>query len=723
MGYLEDFQEQLDKNDFHKFFQLWEEYCTSDTVDPNEFITLLKAVKKSEMADSFGQYVETALPLWKTIQDTKGSNEVLRLIIDLQTTNSPTLADTAYAYLEAKFGKDADFAKRIRLIGLRAPAGLNKLPDFRGAISQYELLAHLHVGNFVFHAGGWGTGEIVEVSLVREETVIEFEHVMGRKYLSFVNAFRTLSPLENDHFSVRRFAHADALEKEARENPVAIMKILLRDLGPKTASEIKDELADLVIPEADWTKWWQNARAKIKKDTMIETPVNLRKPFRLRESALAHEDLFQRQINAKSDVRDILQTTYNFVRDLPDMLKKPDIKQSLQDKLITLVSDPSVTPAQALQVHICLEHHFGYKLHDKSVAEVIKDLNNIEEIVNDMEIIAFKKRALTAIHDHRPDWIELFLSFLCSVQQNQLRDYLLKELQTPQTQPQLEKALRNLLIHPTTQPEVFVWYFQKVVAGEDVPFANKEGQCEFLETFLILYSVLESNPDYRELIKKMFTILSGKRYLIVRNIIEGTSIDFIKEFLLLVTKCRTLSDHDKKILKSLAEVVQPSLGDVKRRIRDEEQPIWTTEEGLRRTQERIKMLGTIEIVDNAREIEDARALGDLRENSEYKFALERRGRLQAEMKSLSDALNRARVITPGDIAANEAGVGTRVELVDTKGNQLTYTILGPWDASAENNILSFQSKLAELMTGKKIGEKFEFKDETFTVTKVSSFLN
>ena len=52
MGYLEDFQEQLEKNNFHKFFQLWEEYCTSDTVDPQEFIALLKAVKKSESGES-----------------------------------------------------------------------------------------------------------------------------------------------------------------------------------------------------------------------------------------------------------------------------------------------------------------------------------------------------------------------------------------------------------------------------------------------------------------------------------------------------------------------------------------------------------------------------------------------------------------------------------------------------------------------------------------------
>ncbi len=721
MGYLEDFQAQLEKNDFHKFFQLWEEYCTSDTVDPVEFVTLLKSIKNSEMASIFGQYAETALPLWQTIQDEKGSLNVLRLIIDLQTVQSDVLRDTAIQALEKHYRNDPEFAKRLRYVGLRDAAGMKKTPDFQGAIAHFELLAHLKPGNFIHHAGGWGTGEIMEVSPIREEIVVELENVTGRKYISFANAFKALTPLPKDHFCVRRFAHPDELEQEARDNPVEVIKLLLRDLGPKTAAEIKEELAELVIPETDWAKWWQNARAKVKKDTMVESPLSLQQPFRLRDAALSHEDLFHKQLSAKKEPQGILQTIYNFVRDMPDMLKKGDVKQSLQDKLVSLLSSPEITPSQILQIRLFLDNSFGFSPNHQTLADNIKELQQVEEVINGIEIIALKKRALTAIHDHRPDWSDLFLSLLFSVQQHQLRDYILKELQQPATLPKLEKKLRDMLIHPTINPEVFVWYFQKVVSETNVPFANKHGQGEFLETFLILYSVLEGKPEYRELIKKMYSTLSGNRYLIVRNIIEGTSLEFIQEFLLLVSKCRTLSDHDKKILKSLAEVVHPSLSS-KKKTKDESEVIWTTETGLKRTQERIRTLGTVEIVDNAREIEAARALGDLRENSEYKFALERRARLQTELKTLSDQLNRARVITPDDISSREVGVGSKVELADGNGKKITYSILGPWDAEAEKNILSFQSKLAEHMIGKKAGDTFKFKDETFTISKVESYL-
>ena len=56
-------------------------------------------------------------------------------------------------------------------------------------------------------------------------------------------------------------------------------------------------------------------------------------------------------------------------------------------------------------------------------------------------------------------------------------------------------------------------------------------------------------------------------------------------------------------------------------------------------------------MNNAREIEAARALGDLRENAEFKAALERRARLQSELKFLSDQIGKARILTPEDVVA------------------------------------------------------------------------
>ena len=140
------------------------------------------------------------------------------------------------------------------------------------------------------------------------------------------------------HFLARRFSDADLLEKEGHENPVALIKMLLHDLGPKTTAEIKDELCEFVISEKDWTKWWQGTRAKIKKDPMIESPDSLKEPFYLSKAELTPEEILQQAMHNKTDINQITQTTYNFVRDTPKLLKNPTTKQTLQNKFLRLLN-------------------------------------------------------------------------------------------------------------------------------------------------------------------------------------------------------------------------------------------------------------------------------------------------------------------------------------------------------------------------------------------------
>lgn len=725
MGYLKEFLTQIDNRDFHKFLILWEEYCTSDSVDPEEIKQLLRVIKSSDMAKQFGQLVETAIPLWRTIQDKSESYEVLRLLIDLETNNSSDLGDITLEAIKDKYGQDPKFNDRLRLIGLR-----NK-DNFQGAISKYDLLVHMIKGNIVFHTGGWGTGEIIEVSLVREHLIIDFENVAGRKDFSFANAFKNLIPLPPTHFLARRFTNPDQLEEDGRKDPIFLIKLLLKDLGPKTAAEIKDELCELVIPEGDWTKWWQGTRAKIKKDPMIESPESLKDEFRLRKVQQSVEEKLHSSIKNKTNSIDILQSTYNFARDNAAALKDPAMKQKLQDKITALIQDPALPADQMLQAHLLLEQFFNYRSKENPISAQIQEPSAeiIEDTINRIEILAFKKRAMVAVKEFREDWDKIFLSLLFTIPQAQLRDYLLKELNQGEYRKELTKRLTDLLNKPQSYPEMFVWYFQKLVSQEDadIPYSNKEGQCLFFESFFILYNYLENQPEYRELIKKMYNLIAGKRYALVRQILQGTDIEYINEFLLLTTKCQSLTDHDKKILRSLAEVVHPSLVPPKQRKgsaqNEDNEIIWTTEEGYLKTQDRIRQIGTVEMIENAREIEAARALGDLRENSEFKFAQERRARLQSEITTLSDQLKRARVITDQDIQNDEVGIGSIVELADQKGNTLRYSILGPWDANPEENILSFHSKLAQAMLGRKKNESFEFKEENFKITSLTNFFD
>lgn len=719
-AYLKDFRERIQNNDYPGFLKIWEEYCYGDQPDGEEIVAVLENIKACDLAKPFGLHVERILPLWRMLTDSNQAHKALRLVFDLQTTNSEELADLATEYLRNQFSNDPLLGEKLRLIGLR------NREKFQGAIRNFELLTHMKKGHFVFHTGGWGTGEIVDVSLVREELSLEFEYVIGVQHLSFEKSFKTLIPLPPDHFYSRRFGNPDSLEKEAREAPSEIIRLLLRDLGPKTAAEIKEELSDLVIPADDWNRWWQTARAKLKKDTKIECPKELKDPFRLLEEEVPHEVALHKALETKPSVNATIQMVYTFLRDFPETLKNAEFKASLEARFKDVLSQEQLSDSQKIQVLFFLEDLNVPKI-TQDIHALISQLQNTPDVIRTISVMGFQKRALQEIKALRKDWVDTYLDLLFTVDQNLLRDFILNELDASQSKEMLKQKLNSLLIHPLSFPEVFIWYFQKIIDKKSkLPFSDSSGRNRFFEGLLIILDFLEKKPQHRDLAKKVISLLTSDRYKIVRQIMDHSSLEEVKEYLLLATKCSSLTDHDIKILHSLGEVVHPSLSRLRKnkdRVVAEENVIWTTQEGYQKTQLRMQQIATVETVNNAKEIEVARSHGDLRENAEFKAALERRDRLQSELKFLSDQINQARVITPDDIKADEVGIGAVVHCRDSKGEHLRFTLLGPWDADPEKHILSFQSKLAQAMNGKTIGEKFEFQGETFTITDIDNYFD
>lgn len=719
MSYFEEFQLQLDNNDYRAVLHLWEEYCASDEIDEPELLKILKAIKSSEAAPLFGQYAETALPLWEKVSDTQIAYDVFRLILDLQTSNSPTLAEICSNFLKQRYGSQHNFSAKMRLVGL------GNRQNFQGAVANYDLLSHMEKGKFVFHAGGWGVGEIVDISLVREQLLLEFEGVAGRKEMSFANAFKTLIPMDSGHFLARRFGDPDGLEEQARKDPASVIRLLLSDLGPKTALEIKHELCDWVIPADDWTKWWQSARSKIKKDTLIESPEGIKEPFRLRSAELSHEERLLKALEGhEENPTATLQILYGFLRDFPEILKNQEFRASLTKKLQDLEATVSLTDTERFLIDIFLDDLLPQG-NQEAVLGLVRNLEQLEEVIASIPIMAFKKRALMAVRRAHPQWNKIFLSLFSRIDDLPVKDYLLKELLAPETRSALEELLQRLLSNPATSPETFVWYFQKVIGGEEgVPFADKVGQTMFFEGFLILFDYVEEHAEYRDLLKKMHLLLSRNRYAMFRKILEDSALEFAQELNLLISKCRSLAGHDASSLNALIAVVHPSLAKKGKSKEDKEGEIlWTTPEGYQKLQEKIQHLGTVETVENAREIEAARALGDLRENSEYKFALEKRSRLQSELKRLTTDLNKARILSKEDIPSDVVGVGTVVEMQDKNGQVTSYTLLGPWDADPERNILSLQSKLAQSLLGKRPGDTIALQGEELTISAIKSCLD
>src|SRR4029079_9772790 len=109
MSYLKDFQTHIANHDYPGFLKLWEEYCSGDEVDPLELRDILRAVKASDISEPCGRHVERILPLWKNLEVSNLSHEILKLILDIQTTNSEQLSELALEDLKKNFGDSKNF--------------------------------------------------------------------------------------------------------------------------------------------------------------------------------------------------------------------------------------------------------------------------------------------------------------------------------------------------------------------------------------------------------------------------------------------------------------------------------------------------------------------------------------------------------------------------------------------------------------------------------------
>ena len=105
------------------------------------------------------------------------------------------------------------------------------------------------------------------------------------------------------------------------------------------------------------------------------------------------------------------------------------------------------------------------------------------------------------------------------------------------------------------------------------------------------------------------------------------------------------------------------------------------------------------------EIRKAVEHGDLRENSEYKAALERQQFVQARLGQLRQRLSKLSSIDVSQIPPDKVGLGSEVTVVDSAtGAKETYNLVFGDSVEFEDGHVSMSSPIGRALVGRGVGE-------------------
>jgi transcription elongation factor GreA len=104
-----------------------------------------------------------------------------------------------------------------------------------------------------------------------------------------------------------------------------------------------------------------------------------------------------------------------------------------------------------------------------------------------------------------------------------------------------------------------------------------------------------------------------------------------------------------------------------------------------------------------RDLEEARAHGDISENSEYEDAKERQGHVEGRIRELEARVSLAEVLDVRSMTPSDRVVfGTTVQLEDVdSGDRSTYRIVGTEEADPKNGLISYDSPIGRAVLNKR----------------------
>ncbi len=638
-----------------------------------------------------GQY-KTALKLVKLVMDLRPHDKQIRKVVE-----------DCYRHIYEEHSQLEKY--------LKASAIGQSWKPHREAIRMFETHIAFDQGSYISHKS-WGIGTVKSID--NDKVIIDFEKKKGHE-MSLKIALRSLTVLDEDSIVIWKELKPEELKTMVEEDPLHAMQIILKSFGGEANSkDIKATLVPDVLPDTKWNRWWLLAKKKMETSNEVVQSLTKRNVFELRdtETSVVEElvSKFKKSTNMESKIKILID-----FMDRGGDINEP-LGQSMVNYFMEIINATSESTERQLYSYLALRYSRYENYRDENVDNsILFGIKNHNAFYIGLEA-ELKRPFLELLKSRLKDWDVRFADFILNSPITKHHTYMLDQL----IYNEKSDILGNIFLTSTNeyqdQPDLFVWLSKVFMESENSELMQKTDtrKADVIFRLISLIDMLNHESDQKtnvgrnkKLIQGINDLLFGKEILL--NFYRGGDESRAKSVITLLYSADTVDEDEKKKVIALIVKEYPHLEKINKKEKVQiRHPFMVTQKAFDTKKQMLQNIMNEEIPANSKAIGIAMEKGDLRENSEYKSALEKQDQLKATAAKLESELNQAKVINLNRVKTSYVDVGAKVILKNQDSETEEYSILGQWDVDFENGIISYHSPLGRTLLDKKKGDHLVF---------------
>ncbi|MBZ0258909.1 hypothetical protein K8I31_22795, partial [bacterium] len=458
------------------------------------FISLTDILFEQKHPQKAAALLEQLLPSTEERQDWNGRLTVYKHILHY----SPEKAEIRQAIVDTyrNIYGDAPLFDRI----VKHTNILENRPLEEAQEAMDTLLAFLP-DRFVIHPD-WGVGRVKDLDIITKRVKINFQRKRNHR-MGLDLAQTALDRLEPDDFRVLAVIDKDGLQKLKEENPVELVKIVLKSFGGSLNGKLmKEHMVPAVLADRHWSTWWSNTNSALRKDPYISVSAGANKVYSLRKEALSEEDDMIKRFDFAKIPHIKVERIYEYLR----TTKRNDINDAIikhfSDKLIALIQRRKGSGERVEMWYTnedLKDYAEGIESADISILEPIaSDLSRATRVVERLRFKSHEQRFAQYVRELHPDnWAQLFQEWLLSPW-IMIRDDLANALVENGFETEFYALVEKICVNYREYPNSFIWLAEKQLTNAAAWLEGKVNGPQIIERLLLLVDYLTSQAKRRE---------------------------------------------------------------------------------------------------------------------------------------------------------------------------------------------------------------------------------